>query len=473
MFMLLQLLQPELDDASQGQDLPGAKRDGSAETITAVTRRILPALRHYSTWLVATAPVIVSQIGTASINVHIKELWESYCQTLTLLINAFPPQQLIDVDYLLEEDAATVGFKPFRDSKDCHIYTDDNGEVKKRSTDPGVERYHPNVEMAARIRGILQDGITLATAESKGKKAYPIYMVEDKFRFDDDGSLSLSLERINNQQSQSQSPVRPSLADSEYEHATPFAESQHTQQHSYQRPPSAPPSESQQSFSNSMNQMVDDLLTPSKTQQNANDSNETSYGMHSAASLDLFSNMQLQGTPDRNQSQAMQRRISGISGFPGLTSAFAPRPGELGGMTRSGSTPGAGLRLAALTSDEPAPPFDAQMASAPTQRHSFQTSPSRSAPWNDNRTPPHLNAPPPHMNPQPRPHFNVAQELQRSLAAEYQPPGLSGFSNTSSLYQNTPAYRQQTNVPQNLRSRGSKDALPNLPIWSDAQGYHR
>lgn len=471
MFMLLQLLQPELDDASQGQDLPGAKNDGSTEAITAVTRRILPALRHYSTWLIATAPVIASQIGTASINVHIKQLWESYCQTLTLLMNAFPPQHLNEVDYLLEEDATTVGFKPFRDSKDCHIYTDENGEVKKRSTDPGVERYHPNVEMAARIRSILQDGVILATAESNGEKAYPIYMTEDKFRFDEDGSLNLSMERTTEQQSQS--PMRPSLPGSEYEHATPFLASKHTQQHSNQRPPSVPPSESQQSFSHSMNQMVDDLLTPSKLQQNANDANETSYGMHSAASLDLFNNMQLQGTPDRHQAQAMQRRISGIpgiSGFPGLTSAFAPRPGELGGMTRSGSIPAAGLRLPAI-GQEPAPRFNAPMPSAPSQALPHKSSPN--GPWNDNRTPPHINTPPPPLGSQPRPQFNVAQELQRSLAAEYQPPGLSGFSNMSSLYQNTPAYRQQNNGPQNVHKHAARDSLPNLQMWSDAQGYQR
>lgn len=364
-------------------------------------------------------------------------------------MNAFPAQQLDDVDYLLEEDAATVGFKPFRDSKDCHIYTDHNGDLKKRSTDPGVERYHPNVEMAARIRGILQDGVTLATAESEGAKSYPIYMIGDKFRFLEEGPPDLSSKTLSGQQS----PMPHNIPDSEYEHATPFLGSQHSQI-GYQRPPSVEPSESQQSLSRDMHQMVEDLLTPSKIhpQQLTNNANETSYGIHSATALDLFNNMQLQ--PDHHQQ--MQSRISG---FPGLTSAFAPRPGELGGM--GASIPGAGLRLPALRPDGPAAAFNTPIVSAQTQSHPYQISPN--GPWNQNRTPP------PHMGSQHRPQYNVAQELQKSLAAEYQ---ASGFSNTSSLYQNTPAYGHENN--------GSRDALPNLQMWNDTQpirraspGYHR
>ena len=77
------------------------------------------------------------------------------------------------------------------------------------------------------------------------------------------------------------------------------------------------------------------------------------------------------------------------------------------------------------------------------------------------------------MNARPRPPFNVAQELQRSLAAEYQAPGLSGFSNTSSLYQNTPAFRQGGMPPQGLHGHGEREKLPEVGMWNDGPKYQR
>ena len=151
--MLLQLLQPELAgprDEDNAPDVTGRDKESSSESITAVTRRILPALRQYSTWLVLRAEIITSQKGNAPLAVHIKEMWSMYCSTLSMLVVAFPPQNLSEINYLLEEDAATVGLKPFRDSKLCKIYTTGEGHLKPRISDPGIERSHPNIEM---VRG--------------------------------------------------------------------------------------------------------------------------------------------------------------------------------------------------------------------------------------------------------------------------------------------------------------------------------
>lgn len=184
LFMLLQLLQPELDgpgDDGEVPDVTGNASKGNFEVITAVTRRILPALRHYSIWLVMKAPIIVAQVGNASLNVHIREMWSIYCSTLTLLVAAFPPAGLPVVDYLLEEDAATVGFKPFRDSEQCQIYTNDAG-LKPRDSDPGIQRSMPNVEMLARVRDLLRDGMVLAVDDK-----FPVYLVDGEFRYFEDG----------------------------------------------------------------------------------------------------------------------------------------------------------------------------------------------------------------------------------------------------------------------------------------------
>lgn len=433
--MLLQLLQPELDDATHGHDTPDvtAKRtENPTETVTAVTRRILPALRQYSTWLVATAPVIAAQVGGAAINVHIKEMWSMYCTTLSLLVAAVPVAQLPAIDYLLEEDAATVGFKPFRDSSLCGIYTDDEGKPKKRSTDPGVERHHPNVEMAARIREILRDGMLLATNDR-----YPIYEVDGQFRFHEDGLPAPS-------------PVASPVGDlSGMETQTNSAYSyggghQSVSQRSSEfiRPPSVDPSESRQSLSTDMHQMVDDLLTPSNNHAHGNvgGSGETSYGMHTATALDVFTS--LQGMHHDTYHQTPPR----ISGFPGFSpSPFSPRPGELLGQSKDRVTATRGL--AASKIDKSTENF---LPAAPPHQ-SINPNSSSHGTWNSTDSP---DASVQHGRPPLG--FNVALQLQQSLAAQYQS---SDFSNSSSLYQNTPTFGQQ---------RPNGRVQYNLPRNSDA-----
>lgn len=404
LFMLLQLLQPELDDASHGHNAPdvtGKEKQTPAESITAVTRRILPALRQYSTWLVATAPVISAQVGTAPICIHIKEMWSMYCTTLSLLVAVFPVADLPDIDYLLEEDSATVGFKPFRDSTLCRLYTDSEDKLKKRSTDPGIERHHPNVEMMARIREILRDGMVLAT-----NTEYPIYAVDGQFRFFEDGPPPTAMQDTSLQPSDMGTQSCSRFSYTGGHQRVPEITS------GFKRPPSVDPSESHQSLSTDMYQMVDDLVTPSKTSPdgNLNGSAETSYGMHSNTALDVFASL-----PGMNQ-EHYQPTPPRISGFPGFApSPFSPRPGELrgSGQERGPVTRGMG-----------------QENYAPMA--SFQQSSNSSTPHSNwERTPSTTNT----SFQRGGPSFNAAQQLQQSLEAPYQP---SGFSNTSSIYQNTP-----------------------------------
>ena len=134
-----------------------------------MARRILPALRQYSSWLVSNAALLVAEVGDTSLNVQIKELWKIYASTLTLLAATFPVSELPSIEYLLEEDVDTLGFKPFtNDSTWKRYYHDERREKRDRKAkwnDCGVERHHPNVEMLGRIRDFLVDGLTLATNE--------------------------------------------------------------------------------------------------------------------------------------------------------------------------------------------------------------------------------------------------------------------------------------------------------------------
>lgn len=167
LFTLLQILQPELEvlanpEEDQGVEL-GQRR---SEKITAVTRRVLPGLRQYSSWLSCNAGILAAQIGDNTLNVQIKELWKIYANTLTLLTATFSTSSLPVIDYLLEEDEDTIGFKPFESENTYRRYfipdpPSEKRVFKPRFHDETVKRQHPNLEMLGRVRELLTDGLTL------------------------------------------------------------------------------------------------------------------------------------------------------------------------------------------------------------------------------------------------------------------------------------------------------------------------
>jgi hypothetical protein len=300
--------------------------------------------------------------------------------------------------------------------------------------------------MMARIREILRDGMVLATNDD-----YPIYAVDGQFRFFEDGPPPAALQEA--------SPLsQPS--DIERQASSRFNYTGGHQRVSelnseFKRPPSVDPSESHQSLSTDMYQMVDDLLTPSKmnTEGNVNGSGETSYGMHSNTAMELFASLQ-----GMNQ-ESYQPTPPRISGFPGFApSPFSPRPGELqgSGEERRPSTRGIGM-------ENHAPMV------------SFQSSNNSTPHSNWNRTPTTANT----SFQRGGPSFNAAQQLQQSLEAQYQP---SDFSNSSSIYQNTPighlganGNRAPFNPPGKLgsgyapRSEYEKQVLLQSSAWNGSQ----
>lgn len=413
LFMLLQLLQPELAGPilnGRTLDLTGSNKQDITEPITAVTRRILPALRQYSIWLVSRADIIVSQDGNTPLNIHIKEMWSMYCSTLTMLVNTFPPQKLPTVDYLLEEDAATIGFKPFRDSTRCDLYMGDNG-LKPHTTDAGIERSHPNVEMLARIRDLLKDGMVLAVEDN-----YPINLIDDEFRFAEEG-LPLS------SSTHGHSSV-PSVASLEVPQTTTTTfvtpGIAHPDADSLPRVASVAPSDSHQSMSTDMHRMVDDLLNPS-TESKKNDSygsNETSYGMHSSTIGEMFT------TPNLNDRQVSRHQISPLPFALGQSiwgnSPFSPQPGEL--QTPVSDQAMAAMRLSNLPSSNRKQDV---ALSAPAQKPGQNK--NRFSPWGSTAS----------ASGTPSPHQQiVGQILQNSLAEQYAQSSM--FCNDSSIYAGTP-----------------------------------
>lgn len=158
-FILLQVLQPELDRLSEGNDVKHQNGDRAvqlSDKITAVARRILPGLRLYSTWFTRYWKVLNANIADTLNTVDVQELWKAYAATLSLLASSFPVDQLPPEDYMLEEDTDTIGFEPLIHPDTMKVWY--NGDkLKPKWTD--LERNHPNVEMLMRVKDLLIDGL--------------------------------------------------------------------------------------------------------------------------------------------------------------------------------------------------------------------------------------------------------------------------------------------------------------------------
>ena len=162
-FTLLQILSTELERIAD----PNSKDDkAGAEKISVVSRRVLPALRHYSSWLLCVNSLLVAQKeGMESrLSIQTREFWKVYANTLTLFASTFDVVHLPDVDYLLEEDEETLGFAPLAKDATSRRYLGANGVQKPRMDEVGVERSHPTIEMLYRIREFVIDGLDLVVS---------------------------------------------------------------------------------------------------------------------------------------------------------------------------------------------------------------------------------------------------------------------------------------------------------------------
>ena len=173
-FALLQALQPELErfTINDGDDLDHLP--SSSEKITAVARRLLPSLRLYSLWLEVNVRFLCAELNESTLDIQIKEFWKIYASTLTLLASTFPPADLqaAVVEYQLEEDEDTVGFRPLVKPSDPQS---DPLQTKPRFHDAGVERQHPNMEMMSRVTDLLLSGMQHVRAQVSSSCLPPPY----------------------------------------------------------------------------------------------------------------------------------------------------------------------------------------------------------------------------------------------------------------------------------------------------------
>lgn len=189
-FTLLQILLVELERFAAEDSSTSSKdtaRNGP-DKLTVVARRILPALRHYSSWLLITSDFLIAQKEEkdSSLAIQIQEFWKIYAGTLTLLASTFDVVQLPEIDYLLEEDEDSLGFAPLDQPATYRRYFSANQQLKPRMDEPGIERSHPNMEMLYRIREFVIDGLDLVV-----RNRIPVALVDDEdkktFIYQEDG----------------------------------------------------------------------------------------------------------------------------------------------------------------------------------------------------------------------------------------------------------------------------------------------
>ncbi|KAL4909447.1 hypothetical protein BDW74DRAFT_81160 [Aspergillus multicolor] len=176
-FTLLQILLAEVERFAVEDSGSNNKEKVGADKVTVVARRILPALRNYSAWLLTVSGHLVAyKEKDTPLAVQLTEFWKIYANTLTLLASTFDVVHLPEVEYLLEEDEETLCFMPLSEGA-TRRYFDALGQQKPSMNDAGVERNHPNIEMLYRIREFVIDGLDLVV----GNKI-PIALVDDEDR---------------------------------------------------------------------------------------------------------------------------------------------------------------------------------------------------------------------------------------------------------------------------------------------------
>ncbi|KUJ19865.1 uncharacterized protein LY89DRAFT_731115 [Mollisia scopiformis] len=413
--VLLQVLSPELEQDLNGEELPKEATEPKATkphgNITAVARRILPALRQYNTWLAGEA-VILAHVFNPDVNLHAKEMWNMYAMVLTKLVNFFPAVgELPTVHYLLEEDEITVGFEPLRNPAvppECDLFTDMDGVPKVRSTDPGVERYHPNIEMQARIRDIL---LTAATMESKDE--FPLRLKalngHHVFTYNADTTTLTSPRTMT-------SPQHPEGPASTFGSARTNGSSSKQKSSNNDYDADQEESTSAADSMNNAQRWVDDLTEPTS---HASAYNETSYGMHSGTAQDVFASINPHGYSTRLQSTP--KMLPSLTGL--YNSAFAPQAHELQATSPNRPTSARQLSPLSLSTKEN------RLSAAATleQMTGYSTFKTGSGYWGRNSSRPVSGS---FQQP-------VNEILQESLNQPYMSYS-SAFADSSSMYGNTP-----------------------------------
>ncbi|KAL9000012.1 MAG: hypothetical protein Q9169_001257 [Polycauliona sp. 2 TL-2023] len=154
-----------------------AQEGSRIETVTSTFRRLLPSLRYYSSWLISRAGLLSMHLGDSTMDCVLKDFWAVYTKTMSLLLSAHKVNDLPRLEYLLEEDADIIGFRPLQEVQLQRKPSVIEAFARRtRHSDLGYTPMSSDVEMQCRIRDILED-----THELVENNCVPLkYLVEEK-----------------------------------------------------------------------------------------------------------------------------------------------------------------------------------------------------------------------------------------------------------------------------------------------------
>ncbi|KAL8648877.1 MAG: hypothetical protein Q9226_005805 [Calogaya cf. arnoldii] len=139
-------------------------QDGSnIDTATSTVRRLLPSLRYYSSWLISRAALLSVHLGDSTMDDVVRDFWAVYTETTSLLLSATDVKDLPRLDYLLDEDADIIGFRPLQEVQLQRKPSVSEAFMRRiEHGDIGLTRVSADVEMRCRIRDLLEDSLELA-----------------------------------------------------------------------------------------------------------------------------------------------------------------------------------------------------------------------------------------------------------------------------------------------------------------------
>lgn len=160
-FLLMKLMLDELQRLAKGSNTGTTTDDEKSINVTPVTRRILPHLRLYSSWLLSKADYL---LASETLKVQMREFWLVYAEALSLLTATYSLVDILEIPYLLDEDLDTLGFSPFSDLVQKNLfYAQDQAKLAYDEVRFGPRS--PETEMLYRIKCLVKDGVILCRGQ--------------------------------------------------------------------------------------------------------------------------------------------------------------------------------------------------------------------------------------------------------------------------------------------------------------------
>ncbi|EJD05322.1 uncharacterized protein FOMMEDRAFT_138831 [Fomitiporia mediterranea MF3/22] len=135
-----------------------------AQQITAIFRRVLPAIRIASKWLLTNAQQLTKATAASSSPDYyknsIRAFWNGYVSFLTSLSDSYPRARLPELKIPLDEDVELSGFSPIQ----RNLFVRPPLKDDELASEARVA--HPNEEYLMRISDILKDAEQIATIEN-------------------------------------------------------------------------------------------------------------------------------------------------------------------------------------------------------------------------------------------------------------------------------------------------------------------